>query len=844
LVFRLAESAFNIPVPMTRFLLSSLLYCISLIVFATPQPVEGKFRVYGYVIDPSNRGIEMANVYFEGAHIGTTTNPNGYYELSAPVQDSMMIVYSMVGYKTIRHMLYPRQAVIQISVELQPSSQEMQDLEVVAQRRQTSTMTYIDPSKYRLMPNASGNFESLLITFAGVTSNNELSSQYNVRGGSFDENLVYVNGIEVYRPLLVRSGQQEGLSFINQDMVEKVGFSSGAFNAEFGDKMSSVLDITYKKPQKTETSASVSLLGATAYLGTTGKRFTQLHGVRYKTSSYLLGTLDTQGEYDPSFIDYQGYFTYELSDKSEFTFLTNISQNKFNFRPQTRTTNFGTYNTGRNLTVYFEGQEQDIFRTGFGALSYHYRPQQNVRLSLMASAFQTNESENFDILGEYILSEVKMDLKEANRQGATLGIGKYQEHARNQLYATVADLTHSGEFNSINHKLKWGATLKREVISDRINEWEWRDSAGYSLPYNNKEVNLYYTMKSNNRIDSWRTTAYVQDTWKWRDNKGSYTVTGGIRSHFWSFNKELIVSPRASIAYVPYWKKDFSFRFATGLYYQAPFYKEIRDTLSDDAGNIQIQLNNDIQSQRSLQFVLGGDHYFRAFGRPFKFTTEAYLKLADRVIVYDIENVQITYSGDNNAKAYTAGIDFKLFGELVPGTDSWINFSLMNSKEDIIGDTYTKYTYDDKRTITGTEVVSPGWVSRPNEQRYAFSMMFQDYLPNNPDYKVQLKFIYSDGLPFGPPRNNLFRGAFRAPAYKRVDLGGSRVLVRGNNQWLNKAWLSGVESIWLNLEVLNLMDFKNVNSYYWVTDIYGQQLAVPNYLTSRQFNIRLIVDFK
>lgn len=829
---------------MNRFVLSIFSLCITLIVFATPQPVEGKFRVYGYVIDPSDRGIEMANVYFEELQIGTTTNPNGYYELSAPMQDSIVIVYSMVGYKTIRHTLYPKQAVIQISVELQPASQEMQDLEVVAQRRQTSTMTYIDPSKYRLMPNASGNFESLLITFAGVTSNNELSSQYNVRGGSYDENLVYVNGIEVYRPLLVRSGQQEGLSFINQDMVEKVGFSSGAFNAEFGDKMSSVLDITYKKPQKTETSASVSLLGATAYLGTTGKRFTQLHGVRYKTSSYLLGTLDTKGEYDPSFIDYQGYFTYQLNDQSELTLLTNLSQNKFNFRPQTRSTNFGTYNMGRNLTVYFEGQEEDVFRTGFGALSYHYRPQQNVRLSLMASAFQTNESENFDILGEYILSEVKMDLKEANREGATLGIGKYQEHARNQLNATVADLTHSGEFNSLNHKLKWGASLKREIIRDRINEWEWRDSAGYSLPYNNKEVNLYYTMKSNNRLDSWRTTAYVQDTWKWRDSKGSYTFTGGIRSHFWTFNKELIVSPRASIAYVPYWKKDFSFRFATGVYYQAPFYKEIRDTLSDAAGNVQIKLNENIQSQRSLQFVLGGDHYFRAFGRPFKFTTEAYLKLADRVIVYDIENVQITYSGENNAKAYTAGVDFKLFGELVPGTDSWINFSLMNSKEDIIGDSYIRNTYDDKRTITGTEVVSPGWVSRPNEQRYAFSMMFQDYLPNNPDYKVQLKFIYSDGLPFGPPRNNLFRGAFRAPAYKRVDIGGSRVLVRGNNQWLNKAWLSGVESIWLNLEVLNLLDFKNVNSYYWVTDIYGQQLAVPNYLTSRQFNVRLIVDFK
>ncbi len=829
---------------MTRFFLSILFLGLSLFLYGNQQSTEERFRVYGYVIDPSNRGIELANVYFENTQTGTTTNANGYYELTATKRDSIVIVYSMLGYETIRHTIIPNKQVIQISVVMQPTSQEMKDLEVVAQRRQTSSMSFIDPSKYRQMPNTAGNFESLLITFTGVTSNNELSSQYNVRGGSFDENLVYVNGIEIYRPLLIRSGQQEGLSFINQDMVEKVGFSSGAFNAEFGDKMSSVLDITYKKPTKTETSASVSLLGATAYLGTSSNRFTQLHGVRYKTSSYLLGSLETEGEYNPSFIDYQGYFTYKLNEKSELTLLTNFSQNLFNFRPESRSTNFGTYFMGRNFTVYFEGQEQDVFRTGFGALSYHYRPQQNLRLSLLASGFGTNESENYDILGEYILSEVKMDLQESNRKGATLGIGKYHEHARNQLNATVLDLTHSGEFNGLNHTLKWGASLKREIIVDRINEWEWRDSAGYSLPYNNREVNLYYTLKSDNTLDTWRTTAYVQDTRKWRTNGGSYTLTGGVRSHYWTFNNEWLVSPRASVSFVPYWKKDFSFRFSTGLYYQAPFYKEIRDTLNDALGNVRIRLNENIQSQRSVQFVLGGDHYFRAFGRPFKFTTEAYLKLADRVSIYDIENVQITYSGENNAKAYTAGIDFKLFGELVPGTDSWINFSLMNSKEDIIGDSYVKNTYDDKRNIISSEVVSPGWVSRPNEQRYAFSMMFQDYLPNNPDYKVQLKFVYSDGLPFGPPRNNLHRAAFRSPAYKRVDLGGSRVLVRGNNKMLNKNWLKGVESIWLNLEVLNLMDFQNVNSYYWVTDIYGQQLAVPNYLTSRQFNVRLIVDFK
>lgn len=825
---------------MPRKILTFLL----LTIFLSPILAQSKLRVFGYVIDNNNRGIELANVYFDKTTVGTTTNQNGYYELSTTVKDSVTIVFSLLGYETIRHTLYPKQAVMQISVELRPTSTQIQDLDVVAQRRQTSTMDYLDPLKSKLMPNISGNFESILITFAGVTSNNELSSQYNVRGGNFDENIVYVNGIEVYRPLLVRAGQQEGLSFINNDMVQKVGFSSGAFNAEYGDKMSSVLDIEYKKPTEFESSVSMSLLGATAYVGTSKNKFTQLHGIRYKTSAYLLGSLDTQGEYNPSFVDYQGYFTYKLSEKSEMTFLGNFSQNIFNFVPTTRETNFGTYNMGRKLLIFFEGQEKDIFRTAFGALSYHYHPQQNIKLSLTTSAFQTDENENFDILSEYHLGEVKMDLKEENREGATLGIGKYHEHARNTLNATVVNIGHTGEFNGISHKLKWGANLQREIIADQISEWEWRDSVGYSLPYDDESVNLYYNMKASNTLTSWRTTAFLQDTYKWRGDAGGFTLTGGVRAHYWTFNNELLVSPRVSLAFIPAWEKDFSFRLGTGLYYQAPFYKEIRDSVSDALGNVNIALNENIRAQRSVQFVLGGDHYFRAFGRPFKFTTEAYLKLADRVITYDVDNVQITYSGHNNAKAYTAGIDFKLFGELVPGTDSWINFSLMNSKEDIIDDSYLQHTYDENRNITSSTMVWPGWVSRPNEQRYAFSMMFQDYLPNNPNYKLQLKFVYSDGMPYGPPRNNLYRGVLRAPAYKRVDIGASRILVSGKDALMNKKWMKGLQSIWLNLEVFNLMDFKNVNSYYWVTDIYGQQLAVPNYLTGRQFNVKLIVDFK
>ena len=819
-------------------------YIVCVLIFPVVMSAQNKVRVYGYVIDTNNRGIELANVYFENTTIGTQTNQNGYYELTTDIKDSATLVYSMVGYESIKHTIHSNKHILQISVELRANDKQLQEVNVRGQRRQTSTLDVVDPSKYRLMPNAAGGIESLLITFTGVSSNNELSSQYNVRGGNFDENAVYVNGIEVYRPLLVRAGQQEGLSFINPDMVQNVGFSSGGFDAKYGDKMSSVLDIEYKKPTQFEATASLSLLGASAYVGTSNKNFTQMHGIRYKTSQYLLGTLDTKGEYKPSFVDYQTYLTYQLKPKWELTFLGNFSQNSYQFKPQTRSTSFGTYNMGRNLTVYFDGEEKDLFRTSFGALTLNYKPIVGMKLSLLASTFNTNENETYDIAGEYILSEVKMDLKAENKKGESLGIGKYQEFARNRLNATVSNLSHLGEYNDENHKMRWGVSLQNEIIRDKISEWEWRDSAGYSLPFSDQQVNLYYTMKSDTTISSWRTTAFFQDTYKWKSDAGILSVTGGLRGNYWTFNKELLVSPRFSVSYLPHWKHDFSFRFATGLYYQAPFFKEIRQTITDSLGNVSVKLNSDIKAQRSLHFVLGGDLYFRLMGRPFKFTTEAYLKLADRVISYTVDNVRILYSGENDAKAYTAGIDFKLFGELVPGADSWINLSLMDSKENLLNDSYVKKSYDTNGNVISSETIYPGWLPSPNEQRYVFSMMFQDYLPNNPKYKMHLKFIWSDGLPFGAPRNLQYRNFWRAPDYRRVDIGASRALVSGTDHIMNKPWLKHVKSIWLNVEVFNLLNFQNVNSYYWVNDIYGQQLAVPNYLTSRQFNIKVMIDLK
>ncbi|MDL2290080.1 TonB-dependent receptor [Paludibacteraceae bacterium OttesenSCG-928-F17] len=804
------------------------LFLFLFILFASTAIGQSKIRIYGYVIDQNNRGIEFANVYFEGTTVGTSTNVNGYYDLMAEIKDSVTIVYSMLGYETIKHTFDSSQKIYAINVQMQPSSVEIEEIDVVAQRIQNSNVETLDPTKYRFTPNAAGGIESLFITFAGVTSNNELSSQYNVRGGNFDENLVYVNGIEVYRPLLIRSGQQEGLSFINPDMVEKVDFASGAFAAEYGDKMSSVLDIKYKKPKKFESSVSLSLLGATAYLGTAHKKFTQMHGFRYKTSAYLLGTLDTKAEYTPTFLDYQTYLTYDFSPEWELTFLGNFSQNSYLFIPEVQETTFGTYNNSRKFKVYFDGQEKDIFRTAFGAFSLNFKPTQNLRLSLIASTFHTNENESYDISGSYWLNEVNMDSNGESEEGEALGIGKYHEHARNRLRATVANVGHQGEYNIDNNKLKWGVTVQREIISDKLDEWEWRDSMGYSLPNTHDRVSLISNLKSDNRLDSYRFSAYIQDTYKLNADIGRFSFTGGVRAAYWSFNNEFIASPRVLISYVPYWKHDFSFRFATGIYYQSPFYKEVRkDSLDPQTGNVTFQLNKDIKSQRSAHFLLGGDYYFRAWGRPFKFTTEAYLKLADRVISYTVDNVSIRYSGENDAIAYTAGIDFKLFGELVPGTDSWINFSLMNSKE--------------KLTKEGT---NNDWVPRPTEQRYSFSMLFSDYLPNNPKYKLHLKFIWSDGLPFGVPNSQEYRAAFRANDYKRVDIGASRGFVSGVEKFMSRRFFKHFQSIWLNFEILNLFDFKNVNSYYWVTDAYGYENAVPNYLTGRQYNFKIMIDFK
>jgi len=784
---------------------------------------QGTVTISGYVVDAQRNPIELATISDLKGSAATYTDDKGFYSIQFPRADTIVLKYSCISYQQATRIIPVEMNNLQVNVILGTFSRDLQEITVKGQRRQTSTLQTLDASRIRMLPDASGgSIEALLVTFAGVSSNNELSSQYSVRGGNYDENLVYVNGTEVYRPLLIRSGQQEGLSFINPEMVEEVRFSAGGFDARYGDKMSSVLDIKYKKPKKTEAVASVSLLGTNLYFGQASKngKFTQIHGLRYKTNAYLLGTLDTKGEYNPSFLDYQTYLTYKITPTLDMSFLGNFSQNSYQFRPVTRNTRFGTNTESYTFTMFFDGQERDLFKTSFGALTLTKTIQKNLKLGLQSSIFQTEEDENYDITGEYFLSETPLDDNASDTKNKeTIGIGTYHEHARNHLSANVFNVSHLGSWNINNHKAEWGLTYQRERIYDKIKEWEMRDSAGYALPYSDSEIKMVYRMRSNNTMESNRITGFLQDNWRFRNESGLFILTGGLRGNYWDFNNELLVSPRISLTILPTWEKDFTFRFSTGIYYQAPFYKELRDTNTVNKVST-VTLNRNIKAQKTIHYVAGMDYHFIGLDRPFKLTAETYYKSITNLIPYTVDNVRIRYFGKNMGEGYTAGLDMKLFGEFVPGTDSWFSLSLMKSHETIEGVT----------------------VSRPNEQRYNASLFFQDYFPNNPKFAMSLKLIWADGLPFGPPDSKKSFATLRMPPYRRVDIGLSRQLVAGEDKIMQSGFLKYIKKIWIGVDCFNLLDIQNVNSYYWVTDISNRQWAVPNYLTGRQFNIRITAE--
>ena len=789
---------------MVRNIILSLLFCLPL---CSLQAQE--FTLTGRVVDTNDSPIELASVSCLGQGKATMTDLKGHFSITLHSADSVAVKFSMIGYKSKTRILRRPRGKQTLRITLFPMD-ALSEVVVTEKRRQTTATEQIDVKNLKNNPSASGNaVEELIQQQAGVSTHNELSSQYNVRGGSFDENSVYINNVEIYRPLLIRSGQQEGLSIINPDMVESIGFSSGGFEAKYGDKMSSALDITYRRPTRSELSASMSLLGGTAFAAVGNKRLSMSHAVRYKTNRYLLGSLETKGEYRPNYLDYQTFISYRPDSLWSIDFLGNISENHYNFRPSDRETSFGTMEDVKSFKVYFDGQEKDVFRTFFGSLSISrlFGAKHQTKVSLLGSAFYSKEQERYDIQGQYWLDDTQTS--------ENLGVGTYMEHARNYLTSKVASVKLMVNHKARKHDIEGALTMKFEDIKEKASEYEMRDSSGYSIPHNPNRLDLIYTLRSENHINSNRIEGYLQDTYRFAshgERQSFFTLNYGVRFNHWSFSKETTVSPRVSIAMVPSFNNDITFRFSTGLYYQALFFKEIRDTVTTD-GVTRAILNNKIKSQQSIHFVGAFDYRFKMKDRPYKFSAEAYYKLMHNLIPYNVNNVKITYYGGNQCDGYATGIDLKLYGEFVPGTDSWVTLSLMSTKQKMNGK----------------------WVPMPTDQRYAVNVHFTDYFPGTEKWKMTLRLAIADGLPFGAPHSGLEHQNFRAPAYKRADIGMSyRLYERGSRK-------SAIKNAWLGIDCLNLFGINNVNSYYWVTDVTNQQYAVPNYLTGRQVNVKLSV---
>ncbi len=781
-------------------------------------------KIHGKVTDEDNSPIEFATVRVAGTAVGVNTGLQGEYSFSTAEKDTINVVFTCIGYREVVKQLVDAKGDFALNVRMIKANKELTEVEVTEFKKQLGAMSTIEASAYRHSPDVSGgSIESLLTTMAGVNSTNEMSSQYSVRGGSYDENSVYINGVEVYRPQLISSGQQEGLSIINPDMVDKVNFSTGGYSAEYGDKMSSVLDITYRQPEAFEGTFSASLMGGSLSLGQSSNRFSQLHGIRYKQNASLLSSMETKGEYDPNFFDYQTNLNFRVNNKLKVSFLGNVAINNYKFTPVNRTTNFGTSETAKQFTVYFDGREKDKFETYFGALILQYRPSRSTDISMLASGYLTNELVAYDISGEYWLDEAGTTGDDKNEGvGGELGVGRYQEHARNRLKASVFSLSLRGNTAFNNHSLSYGVAFNRENIYERSSEWELRDSAGFSLPTEGNRLRMVYNQTSRQDFASNRVSLFVQDTYRLTTSSGLLSINGGARLSYWDFNDELLVSPRASVGFVPESNNHWAFRFATGLYYQAPFYKEYRKAIEDAYGNSVIMLNRDIKSQQSWHIIVGSDYTFRALNRPFKLSTELYYKALNNVIPYEIDNLKLVYSGENTSNGYVAGLDMKLFGQFVPGSDSWISFSLMKTNEGLNGKN----------------------VPRPTDQRYSFALYFTDYFPNFPKLKFNLRGIFSDGLPTTAPRSTRDEGYFRTPAYKRLDVGLSYGLLTPlkDGEVRNGFWRH-LNSVWIGVDCFNLFDISNVSSYYWVTDVNQIQYAVPNYLTRRQINVRLSIDF-
>ena len=798
-------------------------FIIIICLIATLKMMAQEFTLQGRVTDDDNNPVELATVSVVSQGKVAFTSLKGEFSMHLHSADSVAVKFSMIGYKTKVRVLRKPRGKQTLQVVLHTDATMLGDVNVTGEKIQSDQTQEIKIKDIKMAPSANGNgVEGIIQQQAGVSTHSELSSQYNVRGGAFDENSVYINNVEVYRPFLVRSGQQEGLSVINPYMVDKIGFSTGGYGAKYGDKMSSALDITYKtlkakgKKPVVEGSLAASLLGTDAYIGIGTRKLSWLNSLRYKTTSYLLGSLETKGEYKPNYLDYQTYLSYQPNKRWKIDFIGYISDNHYNFEPSDRETSFGTMENVKSFRVYFDGHEKDRFLTYFGTLGITRNITRNTSLSLLGSAFYTKEQEKYDIQGQYWLDQTETS--------ENLGVGTYFEHARNYLSARVMSAKLMLRHKVQKHNVEAAVTLKREHIEENSIEYEMRDSAGYCVPHTGKDLYMIYSMKARNELNANRMETYIQDTYRFSsgiaDSTGNgqthYTLNYGVRMSHWNFNRETILSPRISLAIIPANHENTTLRLAAGLYYQAPFFKELRDTTTVNGVTVA-SLNEKIKSQRSIHFIAGYDYRFRMNDQRFKFSAEAYYKALSNIVPYSVSNVKVVYYGQNECSGHAAGLDFKLYGEFVPGTDSWLSLSLMDTKMKLNGKS----------------------IPLPTDQRYAVNLFFTDYFPGSRKWRMSLKLAFADGLPFAAPHKELETNSFRATAYRRADIGMSYQLL-DNSRHEKKTFLKNVT---LGVDCLNLFGIDNVNSYYWVTDVTNQQYAVPNYLTGRQLNARVLLEF-
>ncbi len=838
-------------------LMQGLLLSAFLLLWVAAFPQQTA-TIQGKITDERNQPLELVNIAVFGLPGGTTTARDGNFMLSVPASKPLSIVISSIGFETdtVKIRLAAGEK-YRIDRKLKEKTVMLQSVIVEDRQLRNTNLNRINPKAVTLMPSASGGIESLLKTMPGVVSNNELSSQYSVRGGNYDENLVYVNDIEIYRPFLVRSGQQEGLSFLNSDLVSSVLFSAGGFDAKYGDRLSSALDIRYKRPRSFASSASASLLGANVHVegASNDNRFSYLAGVRYKTTQYLLNSLETKGSYKPVFIDFQSLLTYNLNENLELSLLTYLSSNSYNLIPQSRQTNFGTFFEPLRLTIFFDGQEADRYKSMMSAVTLSHQVNKKMQVKWIASAYRSVEQESYDIQAEYWISLLENQPEDYDSIEVieTRGVGKYIDHARNKLEMNVINFENRYSLNSGRSFAQWGIKFQHEAINDRLKEWYLLDSAGYTLPYNPgtpgqsgnlDDIVLSYYMESKANLSSNRYTAFAQNTWDLDDDSTRLAFTIGVRANYWDYNQELLISPRATLSYKPNWKRDILFRFSTGYYYQPPFYRELR--------NLEGEINPYLKAQQSIHFVLGSDLNFIAWGRPFKFVSELYYKYLKDLVPYEVDNVRIRYLGINGSKGYAAGIDMKVNGEFVKGVESWASLSIMKTEEDLYDDYYydrynasgelIRYNTADQVCVDSL-IRYPGYIPRPTDQRVTFGMFFQDYLPMNPSYKMNVGMYFGSGLPTGAPHTALYTHTKRISPYRRVDIGLAKQII-GPEAWKPASgFFKNFKTLWVTLEILNLLQVDNTISYNWVRDYNGNQYGVPNYLTPRQVNIKVAADF-